>query len=77
MELNHKRDRVEVSPTDDDDDDDDDDGDCFYVLLFSDLELTLRSHLTLLEWLAFYSVFLNSIHRSGVLTALAWLFNLF
>ena len=49
MELNHKRDRVEVSPTDDDDDDDDDDGDCFYVLLFSDLELTLRSHLTLLE----------------------------
>ena len=33
---------------------------------------SLRSHVTLYEWLAFYSVFLN-IHRSCVLTALAWL----
>ena len=33
---------------------------------------SLRSHLTVLEWLAFYSAFLN-IHRSGVHTALAWL----
>ena len=31
-----------------------------------------RSHVILHEWLAFYSAFLN-IHRSGVLTALAWL----
>ena len=33
---------------------------------------SLRSHVVLHEWLVFYSVFLN-IHRSGVLTALAWL----
>ena len=33
---------------------------------------SLRSHVVLHEWLAFYSAFLN-IHRSGVLTALAWL----
>jgi len=33
---------------------------------------SLRSHVILHEWLAFYSSFLN-IHRSGVLTALAWL----
>ena len=33
---------------------------------------SLRSHVILHEWLAFYSAFLN-IHRSGVLTALAWL----
>ena len=35
---------------------------------------SLRSHLILHEWIAsfFYSAFLN-IHRSGVLTALAWL----
>ena len=33
---------------------------------------SLRSHVILHEWIAFYSVFLN-IHRSGVLTALAWL----
>ena len=31
---------------------------------------SLRSHVILHEWLAFYSAFLN-IHRSGVLTALA------
>ena len=33
---------------------------------------SLRSHVILQEWIAFYSAFLN-IHRSGVLTALAWL----
>ena len=33
---------------------------------------SLRSHVILHEWLAFYSVFLN-IHRGGVLTALTWL----
>ena len=33
---------------------------------------SLRSHVVLHEWIAFYSAFLN-IHRSGVLTALAWL----
>ena len=33
---------------------------------------SLRSHVILYEWLAFYSAFLN-VHRSGVLTALAWL----
>ena len=33
---------------------------------------SLRSHVILHEWTAFYSAFLN-IHRSGVLTALAWL----
>ena len=33
---------------------------------------SLRSHVILHEWIAFYGAFLN-IHRSGVLTALAWL----
>ena len=33
---------------------------------------SLRSHVILHEWIAFYSAFMN-IHRSGVLTALAWL----
>ena len=33
---------------------------------------SLCSHVILHKWLAFYSAFLN-IHRSGVLTALAWL----
>ena len=33
---------------------------------------SLHSHVILHEWIAFYSVFLN-IHRSGVLTELAWL----
>ena len=33
---------------------------------------SLRSHVILHEWIAFNSAFLN-IHRSGVLTALAWL----
>ena len=33
---------------------------------------SLRSHVILHEWPAFYSAFLN-IHRSGVLTALEWL----
>ena len=32
---------------------------------------SLCSHVILHEWIAFYSAFLN-IHRSGVLTALAW-----
>ena len=34
--------------------------------------VSLRSHEILHEWLAFHGAFLN-IHRSGVLTALAWL----
>ena len=33
---------------------------------------SLRSHVILHEWIAFYSAFLN-IHRSGVFTVLAWL----
>ena len=33
---------------------------------------SLHSHVILHEWIAFYSTFLN-IHRSGVLTVLAWL----
>ena len=33
---------------------------------------SLRSHVILHEWIAFYSAFLN-LHRSGVRTALAWL----
>ena len=33
---------------------------------------SLRSHVILREWIAFHSAFLN-IHRSGVLSALAWL----
>ena len=33
---------------------------------------SMRSHVILHEWLALYSAFLN-IHRSGVVTALAWL----
>ena len=33
---------------------------------------SLPSHVILHEWIAFHSAFLN-IHRSGVLTALAWL----
>ena len=33
---------------------------------------SLRSHVILHEWIAFYSAFFN-IHWSGVLTALAWL----
>ena len=50
----------------------DDDDDCFYIVLASAVEQTLRSHVILHEWLAFYSAFLN-IHQSVVLTALAWL----
>ena len=46
--------------------------DRFYIALFSALEHSLRSRVILLERLAFYSAFLN-IHRSGALTALAWL----
>ena len=34
---------------------------------------SLRSHVILHEWLAFYSVFFFNIHWSGVLKALAWL----
>ena len=46
----------------------------FYIALFSALDQThfARMWFSVHEWLAFYSVFLN-IHRSGVLTALAWL----
>ena len=56
-----------------DDNDDDDDDDCFYIALFSVLVQThcARMWLILHEWQAFYSAFLN-IHRSGVLTAVAW-----
>ena len=48
----------------------------YWLLLYSAILRSqadsLRSHLILHEWIAFYSAFLN-IHRSGVLTALAWL----
>ena len=46
--------------------------DRFYIALFSALEHSLRLHVILHEWIAFHSAFLN-IHRSGILTALAWL----
>ena len=48
--------------------------DRFYIALFSALEQTHRARncFCLSECPAFYSAFLN-IHRSGVLTALAWL----
>ena len=56
-----------------------DSGLCYYYywsLLYSAILLSradsLRSHVILHEWIAFYIAFLN-IHRSGVLTALAWL----
>ena len=52
------------------DDDDDDDEDYFYIALFSALDQTPCALIH--EGLTFYSAFLN-IHRSGVLTALAWL----
>ena len=49
---------------------------CCWSLLYSAILRSradsLRSHVILHEWIAFDSVFLN-IHRSGVLTALAWL----
>ena len=46
----------------------------YWSLLYSRLSRadSLRSHVILPEWIAFYSAFLN-IHRSGVLTALTWL----
>ena len=44
----------------------------FYSAILRSRADSLRSHVILHEWLAFYSAFLN-IHRSGVLTALAWL----
>ena len=43
-----------------------------YIAILRSWADSLRSHVSLHEWIAFYSVFLN-IHRSGVLTALAWL----
>jgi len=48
--------------------------DRFYIALYilRSRADSLRSHVILHEWIAFYSAFLN-IHRSGVLTALAWL----
>ena len=46
--------------------------DCLYSAILSSWADSLRSHVILHEWLAFYSAFLN-IHRSGVLTALTWL----
>ena len=49
------------------------DDDCFYIALFSALEQTHCARMWFyMKWLAFYSAFLN-VHRSGVLTALAWL----
>ena len=49
---------------------------CYCSLLYSAILRSradsLRSHVILHEWVAFDSAFLN-IHRSGVLTALAWL----
>ena len=42
-----------------------------WSLLYSTI-YSLCSHVILHEWIAFYSAFLN-IHRSDVLTALAWL----
>ena len=46
---------------------------CFYIVLFMHSQTdTLRSHVMLHEWIAFYSAFLN-IHWSSVLTVLAWL----
>ena len=51
-------------------------GCCCWSLLYSAVLRSpadsLRSHVILHEWLAYYSAFLN-IHRSGVLTAMAWL----
>ena len=48
----------------------------YWSLLYSAIPRSwagsLRSHVILHEWIAFYSAFLNT-HRSGVLTALAWL----
>ena len=48
----------------------------YWSLLYSAIlrsrQSSLRSHVILHEWIAFYSACLN-IHRSGVLTALAWL----
>ena len=43
-----------------------------YSAILRSLEHSLRSPVVLHEWQAFYSAFLN-IHRSGVLTSLAWL----
>ena len=43
-----------------------------YSAVLSSRADSLRSHVILHEWLAFYSAFWN-IHRSGVLTELAWL----
>ena len=43
-----------------------------YSAIFRSRSDSLHSHVTLHEWLAFYSAFWN-IHRSGVLTVLAWL----
>ena len=48
------------------------DDDCLYSAVLRSWADSLRSHVILHEWLAFYSAFLN-IHRSGVLTMLAWL----
>ena len=48
----------------------------WFLLIYSDILCSwadsLHLHVILHEWLDFYCVFLN-IHRSGVLTALAWL----
>ena len=43
-----------------------------YSAIFRSQADSLRLHVILHEWIAFYSTFLN-IHQSGILTALAWL----
>ena len=49
---------------------------CWWSLLYRAILRSradsLRSHVILHEWIGFYSAFFT-IHRSGVLTALAWL----
>ena len=47
-------------------------GCCWLLLYGTILRSRVDSHVILHEWMAFYRAFLN-IHRSSVLTALAWL----
>ena len=46
--------------------------DCLYSAILRSRADSPRSHVILHGWLASHSAFLN-LHRSGVLTALAWL----
>ena len=55
-------------------DDDDDDDDRLYSAILRPRADSLRSHVILHEWLAFYSTFWGGlISTGGALTALAWL----